>query len=128
MSILELKDVCYSYSAEKPVLRDMNCTFAVSYTHLDGRAHACQYRRQGAEAAPQHRQPRIGPGTAPQGTGRRTLGGAALPAALFVPPLQADHTEHQAGQKRQRQGPQGDDGQSSPTGGRQILCLSLIHI
>ena len=27
MSILELKDVCYSYSAEKPVLRGMNCTF-----------------------------------------------------------------------------------------------------
>lgn len=27
MSILELKDVCYSYSAEKPVLRGMNCAF-----------------------------------------------------------------------------------------------------
>ena len=44
MSILERKDVCYSYSAEKPVLRGMNCSFECGTLYaLVGKSGAGKY-------------------------------------------------------------------------------------
>ena len=90
------------------------------------RADARQHRHQGPEAPSPGRKPGIGQRATLQAPGPGALGSTPGPAAL-MPPLQADRAEHQAGDQRQDQGGQGDQGQDPPARGRQILRGRALH-